>query len=154
MRCLLERYVIEKYGWRLTQANCKSKFLVIGEIVYVPCSAFIKISVALLLLRVAVNPVFRYIIHAIIIIVALWSVVTVLLVALQCIPLELSWNPAAGKGTCLSGTQITHIGFAFSALDIGSDCILSFLPVPMLWNVRMTWRIKVLVCSLLSLGIL
>ncbi|OBT98391.1 hypothetical protein VE01_03129 [Pseudogymnoascus verrucosus] len=130
-----------------------AKYLIIGELIYIIDSGFIKISVGLLLLRLAVVPIHRYILHASIYILALWTTVTFLIVAFQCRPLSLAWNPASGTGTCMAAISITRLGYAFSALDIGSDFLYAFLPVAMLWNIQMTWKLKFSICIVLSFGI-
>lgn len=122
--------------------------------IYIIDSGFIKISVGLLLLRLAVVPTHRYIIHASIVILALWTTITFLIVAFQCRPLRLAWNPASGTGTCMAPIAITRLGYAFSALDIGSDFLYAFLPVAMLWDIQMTWKLKFSICIVLSFGIL
>ena len=122
--------------------------------IYIVDSGFIKISVGLLLLRLSVAPMHRYILHASIIILALWTTITFLIVAFQCRPLRLAWNPASGTGTCMAPIAVTRLGYAFSALDIGSDFLYAFLPVAMLWNIQMTWKLKFSICIVLSLGVL
>ncbi|OBT67982.1 hypothetical protein VE03_01488 [Pseudogymnoascus sp. 23342-1-I1] len=128
-------------------------YLIIGEMIYIIDSGFIKISVGLLLLRLSVAPIHRYILHASIITIALWTTITFLIVAFQCRPLRLAWNPASGTGTCMAPIAITRLGYAFSALDIGSDFLYALLPVAMLWKTQMTWKLKFSICIVLSLGV-
>lgn len=44
--------------------------------------------------------------------------------------------------------------YSFSAMTIVTDWLYALLPIPMIWNVRMTVRAKVTVGWILSLGIL
>lgn len=80
-------------------------------------------------MKLAIVPIHRYILHASIYIIALWTTITFLIVAFQCRPLSLAWNPASGTGTCMAAIAITRLGYAFSALDICSDFLYAFLPV-------------------------
>jgi hypothetical protein len=121
---------------------------------YIADSGFIKISVGLLLLRITPQRFYRYIIHTSIGITAVWTLITFLVVAFQCRPLSLAWDPTSGPGSCMDPLAITQLGYAFSALDIGSDWLYAILPVAMLWDVQMTWRMKLSVCIVLSLGVM
>lgn len=121
--------------------------------IYIADSGFIKISVGLLLLRITASRIHRYTLYASIIILAVWTTATFLVVAFQCRPLKLAWNFVPGTGTCMKPIDITRLGYAFSALDIGSDWLYAVMPILMLWNVQMSWKLKFSVCVVLSLGV-
>ncbi|KAH8808675.1 hypothetical protein F5884DRAFT_858199 [Xylogone sp. PMI_703] len=125
-----------------------------AKIIYIFDSGLIKCSVGLLLLRLfSTKPPYRYIIIGSIGVVAVWTLVTFLIVAFQCRPLSLAWNPF-GKGTCMPAIEITRLGYAFSALDIASDFLYALLPIPILYEVQLSWQVKASVSFVLSLGIL
>lgn len=131
-----------------------SQYLTIGELAYIADSGFVKISVALLLLRVSVKAVYRYIILCSIFIVAVVTVAIFLAVALQCRPLSLAWDPTSATGTCMAPIQVTRLGYVLSAVDIYSDCLYALLPIPMLWNVQMTTKAKMSICLVLGVGVM
>lgn len=72
--------------------------------------------------------------------------------ALQCRPLSVAWG--VGKGTCVEPTVIMNTGYSFSALDIGANWLYALLPVAMLWNIQLSFRMKASITALLGLGVL
>jgi hypothetical protein len=54
----------------------------------------------------------------------------------------------------MKATAIADVGYAFSGMDILFDWLFALLPVPMLWNVKMSRAIKASVFLILGLGVL
>jgi len=64
-------------------------------------------------------------------------------------------NPLnAGQGKCLKPETIANFGYAFSAMDILFDWLFALMPVPMLWDVKMTVQLKLSIFLILGLGVL
>lgn len=85
-------------------------------------------------------------------VVCVWTLVTLLTMALQCQPLSVRWN--GSRGTCVEAGVIVRTGYSFSAMDIASNWLYALLPVAMLWDVRISLQMKVSVTFLLGLGVL
>ncbi|TVY13502.1 hypothetical protein LARI1_G008800 [Lachnellula arida] len=132
------------------------KYQVICELLYVADAALIKLSVAFLLLRIMPEnaKVYRSILFSGMTVMTLWTVVTFLIVLLQCRPFSSTWDRFSGKGKCLSSTFITNNSYAFSAMDILLDWLFALLPVPMLWDVKMSTQSKGSLLFILGLGVL
>jgi hypothetical protein len=50
--------------------------------------------------------------------------------------------------------EIANVGYAFSAMDILFDWMFALLPVPMLWDIKMSLQIKLSLILVLGLGVL
>ncbi|QSZ28725.1 hypothetical protein DSL72_003227 [Monilinia vaccinii-corymbosi] len=131
-----------------------AKYEILVEITYIICTAMIKTSVGLLLLRItSVKPLFRYIIWSSIAIIWVWTFITLLVVCLQCKPLTAAWDPLV-TGECLDVKLVTNFAYALSAETIFFDWSFSLLPIPMLWNMKMTIQMKIVVMAILGVGVM
>ncbi|TGJ84778.1 hypothetical protein E0Z10_g3972 [Xylaria hypoxylon] len=121
------------------------------QLVYVVAAYLCKVSVALVLLRISgtdrKSPIRKVLIGSIII-VTIFAVATFLALALQCRPVTLNWG--IGKGECVAPHVITDVAYAFSAADIASNWLYATLPIVMLWNVKLSLRVKLSVIVLLG----
>jgi hypothetical protein len=126
--------------------------LVACQLTYVIASGLAKVSVALVLFRLSPNVMFRRILAASMVVVCVWTLVTLLTMVLQCRPLSVRWN--GGAGTCVEAKVIMQTGYSFSAMDIASNWLYALLPVAMLWNVQISRQLKGMVTFLLGLGVL
>lgn len=74
---------------------------------------------------------------------------------LQCRPTEFTWDKSLpGGGDCIAPSSLVVGGMINSSLTVISDFVLAVLPIPMLWNVQMNWRVKASIIAILSLGFL
>lgn len=80
------------------------------------------------------------------------GVITLIIVLSVCTPIETQWNPAAGK--CLSPSVIIDISYFISAACMLTDFSCTILPIVLLWDVHLNWKIKCTVACILSLGFL
>ncbi|KAJ8132730.1 hypothetical protein O1611_g895 [Lasiodiplodia mahajangana] len=122
-----------------------------AQLVYVVAAYLCKLSVALVLLRIAGTDrksLIRKVLIGAIIVVTIFAVATFLALALQCRPVTLNWG--VGKGECVAPHVITDIAYAFSAADIASGWLFSTLPIVMLWSVQLSLRVKLSVIILLG----
>jgi len=139
----------------------------IAEYFYAVGAMFIKISVAVALLRIAANrKPFKW---------GLWALIaaTVIAAAVFCIgianictfvycptynactnclpghPINTLWGES--KGVC--NLQLnTNVSLFYSAIEIAADFSLSILPAILLWNVQMKTRVKSSVAIMLGLA--
>ena len=128
------------------------QYLIIGQPIYgVACGA-VKLSIGLLLLRIASTPIYRHVIIVSLAIIASSSLATSILLALQCRPLSFAWK-GSETGTCFHPSVIVKIGYASSVMDIASSWGYSFLPIPILWHMDMHWRAKISILLILAMGV-
>lgn len=115
---------------------------------------FIKLSIAIFLLRLSSETKYRYALWISAAIVFVWS--TVLFIwnmFFQCTPIAAQWDYTLG-GVCVGSDQVVSAALALSAMTILSDFFYALLPVPIIWRVKMSIQAKITVMAILSLGIL
>lgn len=119
----------------------------------------LKVSIGIFLLRIAVSPVHKIIIWAVIVITELYSAFFFFLFVLQCRPSKFFWEqhtPAAlaGEitGNCVDPQLTVDTFYAYSAISCVGDWVLGILPVFIVWNLQMNTRTKISVACILAVG--
>ncbi|KAI0197504.1 hypothetical protein F4808DRAFT_296525 [Astrocystis sublimbata] len=128
------------------------KFFFVCQLTYVITSMFVKVGIALVLLRINVRRSFRYIIFITLGFFLTSAIQFLLLLALQCRPITSTWG--ATPGECFPYAVVRTSGIVYSGFDIAANFIYSFLPVAMIYNVQMSLRLKFSATFLLSIGFL
>jgi hypothetical protein len=129
-----------------------------------------KVSVGLFLLRLTPSPRFRWIVIGVTVFTVLSAtgnfckpiqpsrvsdaarLTLAVTVFFQCQPLALTWDSSV-KGKCIPPSNLKFAAFFNSSVAVLTDVLFALLPVPILWNVQMNWRVKSAVAAILSLGI-
>jgi hypothetical protein len=132
-----------------------------------------KVSVGLFLLRLTPSPRFRYFVIGTIVFTVLsstgnfcelhlsklrptrstsWKLTAVVTVFFQCRPLALTWDSSV-PGECIPPANLKFAAFFNSSVAVLTDVVFALLPIPILWNVQMNWRVKSAVAGILSLGV-
>lgn len=135
---------------RLTYWHSQSVFL--WQTFFLSGFVFIKCSICLTLLRIAVIRWHKITLWVLIAITSVSSVFVTLYVLLQCRPISTAWGES--DGTCLPSTITVAITFVISALNLITDVITAVLPFLMLRHVQMSKQKKRAVVAILSLGVL
>ncbi|KAK5631298.1 hypothetical protein RRF57_007012 [Xylaria bambusicola] len=129
-----------------------TRFFVASTITYVIALYVAKISVALVLLRIAVTSKgVRVLLICSMVALTIWTIVTTLLVALQCVPLSVAWGE--GTGTCLPAAVLANTGYSISAMDVASSFLYAALPAYLLKGVQLSIKVKASIIILLGLGV-
>ncbi|KAL8389065.1 hypothetical protein RB595_008814 [Gaeumannomyces hyphopodioides] len=112
-----------------------------------------RLSICHLLLRFAPSKGYRWFLWFQIVLNIIVCIVFSLQTLLQCQPMEFIWNKdLPGGGYCMPPSALVLGGMINSSLTVVSDFALAVLPIPMLWNVQMNWRVKASIVAILSLG--
>jgi hypothetical protein len=125
----------------------------IYQVINVTGAFFTKLSIGIFLLRLQNNQKFRLTIWIFLLPLAITTLAVVLVVLLQCIPLEALWNPSV-NGHCISPEIPLDVSYAQSAFAILSDLFLTLSPVAILWKIKISLGRKIAICSLMSLGLM
>ncbi|PFH57135.1 hypothetical protein XA68_15475 [Ophiocordyceps unilateralis] len=126
----------------------------IATTIYILDMMFVKLSIGIFLLRLSnVWAVYKWILWISLIIVTLWSIGLFLWDIFQCIPVQKQWDFRIQHGTCASPKAIVDSVIALTVLTVSSDWLYALLPIPMVWNVKMTRQAKATVIVILGLGI-
>ena len=132
----------------------------------------VKLSVCLFILRVigVTHRRTRYFIYLLIVVVAGIMVASVLIVTLQCFPLEKVWNLAV-PGTCASFSRLALLTKAFGSTDHGNtscdgntdaSIVLGFvtdlacvlIPISIFRSLQMSQRTQHGLCAVIGLGLM
>ncbi|RYP56040.1 hypothetical protein DL771_012181 [Monosporascus sp. 5C6A] len=117
----------------------------------------IKLSVAISLLRIAVERRYRYTLYISMVIVSIMSFPLFLWNIFQCKPVEAQWDYTIldhhPEAHCVSADAIVSAAYVLSAQNIVSDWLYALLPIAMIWKVTMTTKAKLYVSLVLGLGI-
>lgn len=78
---------------------------------------------------------------------------TLLLAMFQCLPIHYFWDRAmpGAKGKCVKAAPAL---IAFSAFNVFSDVVILLLPIPIVWNLKVSRRQKVSLSGVFLLGVL
>ena len=115
---------------------------------------FIKMSIAIFLLRLAVQKRYRYTLWISLFVVLIWSVVLFFWNMFQCSPVQAQWDFTIPNQKCVDPQAIVNAAYALSVMTILSDWLYAILPIPMIWSVKMTTQQKLTVSVVLGMGIL
>ncbi|UNI19060.1 hypothetical protein JDV02_005277 [Purpureocillium takamizusanense] len=121
--------------------------------IYILDMMFIKLSIGIFLLRLAVGKVYKYILMVSLVVIALWSLGIFFWDVFQCNPVAKQWDFRIDHGHCASADEIISAAYALSVMTVLSDWLYALLPIPMLWSVKMTKQAKATVIVILGLGI-
>ena len=114
---------------------------------------FLKLSIGIMLLRIAVAKVHKIIIYTTLVVIELYGAFFFFLFVLQCRPSSYFWTRyAGGTGTCIDPTITVDATYAYSAISCCADWILGIIPVFLVWNLQMNIRTKLSVAAILALG--
>ncbi|KAI1503581.1 hypothetical protein F5X99DRAFT_98625 [Biscogniauxia marginata] len=124
---------------------------------YILNMLLIKLSIGIFLLRLAMERRYKYTIYISLGIITIWSLVLFFWNLFQCNPFAAQWDytilqkdPSAH---CVSAEEIVNAAYALSVMTVLSDWLYALLPIPMIWNVKMTVQAKATVIAVLGLGI-
>ncbi|KZL72539.1 integral membrane protein [Colletotrichum incanum] len=115
--------------------------------------AFLKISIALSLLRLSKNRWYSRALWALIVFVVLYTILAWLSFFLYCTPLEGYWNKSL-KPTCYNLKLFVNFALVNTAFNIFTDVCFATLPIPIIWVLQMKLRTRIYLIGVLSLGYL
>ncbi|KAH7018203.1 uncharacterized protein B0I36DRAFT_276695 [Microdochium trichocladiopsis] len=127
------------------------------EPLYVLANMAIKASISLFLLRICVAKVQKIIIWTCLVVTEVYSTFFFLLFVLQCRPTSLFWlryGPDPPAGSCLDPSIVPAAFYGYSAISCVVDWTFSILPIFLVWNLQMNFRMKVSVVLILAAGVI
>ncbi|KAK4119673.1 hypothetical protein N657DRAFT_626517 [Parathielavia appendiculata] len=115
----------------------------------------VKMSISLALIRIAENrKVYVQIQYAVIALFTTMNLIAGFYIIFHCNPVSAAWDPSAleNGGKCNPSHYLADIYYATTAVNIFTDWVTAFMPIPLLWNVQLNRNTKVSVVCLLGLG--
>ncbi|KJZ78355.1 hypothetical protein HIM_02393 [Hirsutella minnesotensis 3608] len=125
------------------------------EVLYIPITLAIRVSVCLFLLRIVNRKVHRQLIYALLALVSTASLAYLLVTIFQCMPPSHFWAQAqdnGSDGSCAHQDLMTAMGFVHGSVSALSAAFVGLLPVVILWRIRLDLRTKVTVLALLGMS--
>lgn len=123
------------------------------EPVYVLSNMALKLSIGIMLYRIAVSRVHKAIIWTVMIVHTLYGAFFFFLFVLQCQPSAYFWTQyTGGKGKCINPNITVAATYGYSAISCWTDWTMAILPVFLIWNLQMNIRTKISVAMILSMG--
>lgn len=109
-------------------------------------SGIVKLAVALVLYRLATNIRLQAILITSMSVVVIWTVITTLFSSWLC--------ASGGASNYVGSSTCTAVGYFRTISNIFIDYFFALFPITMLWNAKMSFKMKLSVCILLGLGML
>ncbi|EUC29315.1 hypothetical protein COCCADRAFT_106862 [Bipolaris zeicola 26-R-13] len=112
----------------------------------------LKISIALFLLRLKNNNMWKWYSRCLWALIALVTIYTIgawLTFFLYCKPMEAMWTR---QGVCYSQKMFVAFALTNTALNIFTDVCFATLPIPIIWSLQMSRTTRINLIGVLSLG--
>jgi len=123
------------------------------EPVYVLSNMALKLSIGIMLMRIAVSTIHKAIIWTVMVVHTAYGTFFFFLFVLQCRPSAYFWTRyTGGKGTCIDPNITVSATYGYSAVSCWTDWTMAILPVFLIWNLQMNIRTKISVALILGMG--
>ena len=126
-----------------------SQTMWIFEILYNPAMAAVRVSI--LLFYVQINPErrFRMVVYTTMALCVSFSVTAMFVLLFQCNPPAYFWS-RQGEGKCLNA----YLVFLVNAIvNLATDLWVLFLPIPMVWRLRIAAKQKFALSAVFAVGL-
>jgi hypothetical protein len=121
------------------------------EPTYVATNIFLKFSIGIFLLRIAVERTHRTILWVALIVIQVYSVYFFFLFTFQCWPIWFFWEQfRGGKGHCIPSKLVVNSFYGYSALSCATDWIFSIVPIFIVRKLQMNTKKKITVAVVLA----
>jgi hypothetical protein len=115
--------------------------------------AWIKTSVAFLLMRLQPTPGWRYFCYAMLIIQFATATFTSIMHTTRCVPIEAVWTPSITDKRCWGTSAFKTSLTVTSVVVILTDVIFSLMPLTFLHHIRASHRDRIVIGILMALGL-
>ncbi|ORX92058.1 hypothetical protein BCR34DRAFT_435372, partial [Clohesyomyces aquaticus] len=141
------------HAYRLSENNKRdgAMYYMYFQLFYVCSTLPIKAAICVTLLRITIRRSFKIILCMVIAMSFAASLACVIAVLVQCRPVRATWDKSVGK--CAPPKVILGVSYFISAASILTDWTCAILPVFILWDVQLRWRVKASVAILLAMGV-
>jgi hypothetical protein len=137
----------------LSDAEDGYKYASIAQPIWAWSMVFIKVSFALMLLRISQSKPLRHFLHVMIVLQITLGVYNTLATLLQCVPVHKAWDlVGVVEGKCWSKRAVAISSIVVSVIHILTDFMLALLPISFLRKIQRPLRERVVVGALMGLG--
>ena len=114
--------------------------LIAAPVMYAPAVTFPKIAILAVFLRIFIDKPSRMICYIMIVVTVITCVINISLSIWQCSPPAYAWNKKIAGGRCDVDVE-AHLRYG-SVPNIVTDVVMLILPLPLIWTLRTSARIK------------
>ncbi|KAF1809489.1 hypothetical protein P152DRAFT_380275, partial [Eremomyces bilateralis CBS 781.70] len=150
LRLWVRGRMIHSLGWDDAHM-CIALWSIINEVFYVLTHIFMKISLAILFLRLIIVKWQRYLVFIVIGLGTIVNIVSIFFVIFMC-GNPRSYLDRVVTKKCVNSTVQIAMAYEQAGVTLMTDWVLAILPVFLLWNAKMDRRTKVSVGFILLLG--
>ncbi|CAH0031656.1 unnamed protein product [Clonostachys rhizophaga] len=122
------------------------------KIFYAATLVFVKSSICVTVLRIAAGRVYIWTLRGLIILAVLMSSVGLIVILVQCRPVEAFWD--SSKGTCMDKILPTILTYAASVSNVITDFVTATIPIILVRRLQMRAKLKLYAQLVMGLGIL
>ncbi|KAK6333707.1 hypothetical protein TWF730_003890 [Orbilia blumenaviensis] len=118
---------------------------------------FTKVSILCFYLRVASEKGLRWTIYVVLVFFLAWSMGLAIPMIIQCLPVQSTWQllgQGDSKRSCIPYQSFMHLNMAQGGLNLFSDIVLFFLPLPTVIAMKRPRKERAALIGLFSLGLL
>ncbi|KAK4221612.1 hypothetical protein QBC38DRAFT_428846 [Podospora fimiseda] len=112
---------------------------------------FLKISIALSLLRLSRGKRYKWILWALIWFTCFYTIFAFITFMTFCDPIAGQWNPGV-RPKCYSRVLYRNFGLFNASCNIVTDICFATLPIPLIWSLQLQRRIRIYLIAILSGG--
>jgi len=158
--CLIgESYGLGKHIWNLScnlldlpyDVGRITKALYGCYIAYSTAITFTKLSIMATYIRIFPHGLLRYLVYIIGIVVTVFWVTSVFAIIFTCVPVQAAWDYSIANPRCI---HIVDYFYVSAGVNIATDLLLCFLPLPTIWSLQMPKAQRVVVCLIFGIGTL
>jgi hypothetical protein len=158
--CLIgESYGLGKHIWNLS-SNLSDLPYDVGRVTkalygcylaYSTSITFTKLSIMATYIRIFPNGLLRNSIYVIGFIVVVFWITSVFAIIFTCVPVQAAWDYSITDARCI---HIVDYFYTSAGVNIATDLLLCFLPLPTIWRLQMPKAQRVVVCFIFGMGTL
>ncbi|KAJ4293597.1 hypothetical protein N0V90_008880 [Kalmusia sp. IMI 367209] len=125
-----------------------------SELLWIPLTAFIRVSIAFTILHFKQGRPWRIILSALIAAQVLFCIINVVFQVVQCIPLQDVWNESPGRAAvCTKSSSVLASQYVHSGIGTATDLILALAPFSFVQRRGIPNREGMIIILLISLGL-
>ncbi|KAI1069437.1 hypothetical protein LB507_008862 [Fusarium sp. FIESC RH6] len=138
------------HAWEIpiSTFNIYLRDVYISAVIYVPCGSLAKVALLIFYLRLSPQRWFKIAVYASMVFIIGYTIGLFFALLLACAPMEKNWNVLV-EGTCVN---LPALYFATAAVNIASDILLFFLPLPMVCQLQLPFKQKIGLMGIFTIG--
>ncbi|KAJ0414035.1 hypothetical protein BJY00DRAFT_319216 [Aspergillus carlsbadensis] len=127
------------------------KIVASSTFIWATATTLVKLSLLSLYLHVFKSElIFRILAYIVAILCVMFTIAVTILGALFCRPFAYNWDRSIEGGRCIDSPKFQ---LSTAVVNIILDFFVVLLPLPVLWSLHMSWKRKVMLSGIFSLGL-